>query len=156
MYVGNLNKNISEEDLHELFDLRNTTYLKENCCVKIVLSKSGLSRGFAFITAPVHVCTELIKLNGIVFKSHRLTIEEALVKPKVKEQPPSGNKTTEIKNYQTPVEEVPVVPSEKSYSKATRSHNNVFNTIIFTDSIPKGIQMHKFNRLIKKSSSKNV
>ena len=33
-----------------------------------------------------------------------------------------------------------MVPGEKSYSKATRSHNSVFNTIIFTDSIPKGIK----------------
>ena len=85
MYVGNLNKNISEEDL------RNTTYLKENCCVKIVLSKSGLSRGFAFITAPDHMCTELIKLNGIDFNSRRLTIEEAQVKPKLKESSTSSN-----------------------------------------------------------------
>ena len=54
--------------------------------------------------------------------------------------------TTEIKNYQTLFEEVPVVPGEKGYSKATRLHNSVFNTIILTGSIPKGIQMHKFNR----------
>ena len=96
----------------------------------------------------------MIKLNGIDFKSHRLIIEEALVKPKVKEPPPSGNKTTEIKNYQTPIEEVPVVPGEKSYSKAIRSHSSVFNTILFTGSIPKGIQMHKFNRLIKNRLAK--
>ena len=139
MYVGNLSKNISEEDLYELFGLGNTTYLKENSCVKIVLSKSGLWRGFAFITAPDHVCTKLIKLNGINFKSHHFTIEEALVKPKVKESPPLGNKTTKIKNYQTPIEEIPVVPGEKNYSKAIRLHNSVFNTIIFTESIPKGI-----------------
>ena len=154
LYVGNLNKSISEEDLYELFGLQNTTYLKEKCCVKIVLSKLSLSRGFAFITARDDVCTELIKLNGIGFKSHRLTIEEALVKPKVKEPSPSGNKTTEIKNYQRPFEEVPVVPGEKSYSKATRSQNSVFNTIIFTDSIPKGVQMHKFNLVIKNVKQK--
>ena len=122
--------------------------------MKVVLSKSGLSRGFAFITAPDHVCTELIKLNGIDFKSHSLAIEEALVKPKVKEPSPPGNKTTEIKNYQTSFEEVPVVPGEKSYSKATRLQKSVFNIIIFTDSIPKGIQMHKFNRLIKNRKAK--
>ena len=110
LYVGHLNKNTPEEDLCELFGLRNTTYLKENCCVKIVLSKSGVSRGFAFITAPDHVCTELIKLNGIDFKSYRLTIEEALLKPKITKSSPSGNRTTAIKNYQTPIVEVPVVP----------------------------------------------
>ena len=122
--------------------------------MKIILSKSGLSRGFTFITAPDRVCTELIKLSGIDFKSHSLTIEETLVKPKVKEPSPSGNKTTEIKNYQTPFAEVPVVPGEKSYSKATSSHNSVFNITVFTDSIPKGIQLHKFNRLIKNRKAK--
>ena len=145
MYLGSLIKNTPEEDLYEFFGLRNTTYLKENRCVKIVLSKSSLLGGFAFITVPDHVCTELIKLNGIDFKWHCFTIEEALVKPKITEPSPTGKKTTVIKNYQTPIEEVPVV----LYSKATRSHNSVFNTIIFTDSIPKDIQMQKINRSIK-------
>ena len=63
-----------------------------------------------------HVCTELIKLNGIDFKSQDLTIEEALVNPKITEPSPSGNKTTEIKNYQTSIEEVPAVPSKRSKS----------------------------------------
>ena len=75
MHVGNLNNNISEEDLYDLFGLRNTTYLKEKCYLKVALSKLGLSRGFAFITVPDHVCTEW--LNGIDFKSQYLTIEEA-------------------------------------------------------------------------------
>ena len=42
----------------------------------------------------------------------------------------------------------------KKHSKATRSHNRVFSTIIFTDRIPKVIQMHKFNRLIKNRKAK--
>ena len=148
LYVGNLIKSISEEDLYGLFGLRNTTYLKENCYERI-LSKSGLWRGFAFITAPDHVSKGLIKLNGVDFKSHHLTIEEVLVKPKAKQPSPSGNKTTEIKNYQIPFEEVPEVLGGESCSKATRTKNSIFNTIIFTNRIPKGIQMHKFNRLIK-------
>ena len=82
-----LNKIIPEEDLYELFGLQNTTYLNENCCVKIILSESGLSRGFA-----------LIRLNALNFKSHRVTIKEAQVKPKLKESSPSRNKTTETKN----------------------------------------------------------
>ena len=47
--------------------------------MKIIFSKLGLSRGFAFITAPDHVRTEL-KSNGADFESHRLTTEEAVVK----------------------------------------------------------------------------
>ena len=120
MYVGNLIKSISEEDLHGLFGLQNTTYLKEYCYEKI-LSKSGFWRGFAFITAPDHVCTGLIKLNGVDFKSNRLTIEEALVKPKAKQPSSSGNKTTGIKNYQIPFEEVPeVLSGERSLFKSDK------------------------------------
>ena len=59
--------------------MASTTYLKGNCCMKIIFSKLGLSRGFAFITAPDHVRTEL-KSNGTDFESHRLITEEAVVK----------------------------------------------------------------------------
>ena len=52
------------------------------------------------------------------------------------------------------IEEIPEAPNEKSYSKATRSHKNVFNAVIFTDSILKGIQMQRFNRLIKVREAK--
>ena len=79
---------------------------------------------------------------------HHLTTEEALVKLKSTSSP-SDKKKAEIKNYQTPIEGIPVVPAEKSYSKAASLHKNVFNTVIFTDSIPKGMQMQKFNHLIK-------
>ena len=51
--------------------------------------------------------------------------------------------------YQRSFPEVAVVPGEKIYSKATRLHDSVLNTIIFKASTSKGIQMHKFYRLIK-------
>ena len=41
----------------------NTAYLKDNFFVKIALSKLGLSTGFGFITAPNHVCTEVIQIK---------------------------------------------------------------------------------------------
>ena len=87
-------------------------------------------------------------------ESHRLTIEEALVKSKRTEQSPSDKNKSVIKGYQTPIERIPVVPGEKSYSKATGLNKNVFNTVIFTDSIPKGMQMQKFSRLIKNRRAK--
>ena len=64
---------------------------------------------------------------------------------------PSDQKRAAIKNYQAPIEEIPVVPSEKSYAKQQVCiKTNVFNTVIFTDSIPKSIQMQKFNyRIVK-------
>ena len=65
--VGNLNKNVTEQDLIELFGLRTTNYLWNTCPVKLILcSKTNNSRGFAFVTGPEHVLNELVKLNETV------------------------------------------------------------------------------------------
>ena len=88
--------------------MQRTTCFKDNCCVKILLAKSSLSKGFAFITAPDCVCTELIKLNGTDFELHHFTIEEALVKPKRTDSSPSNKKKAAIKIYQPYIEEIPV------------------------------------------------
>ena len=78
---------------------------------------------------------------------------EAPVKPK-RTLSPSDKKSAEIKHYETPIKRTPVVPAEKSYSEAASSHKKVFNIVIFTDSVPKGMQMQKFNRLIKNRQAK--
>ena len=68
IYVGNLNKDVTINDLNELFGLKTTRYLQEYCSIELpVNEKTGKSRGFAFISCPDHVCNELIKLNGINF-----------------------------------------------------------------------------------------
>ena len=43
--------------------------------------KTGNSRFFAYVTAPYHVYKKIIKLNGVVFKSTPIKIEDAKVKP---------------------------------------------------------------------------
>ena len=68
------------------------------------------------------------------FELHHLTIDEALEKPKRTDSSTYDKKKATIKNYQSSIEEVPVIHGEKSYLKATRSHRNVFNTVIFRDS----------------------
>ena len=88
-----------------------TAYLKDNCFVKIALSKLGLQTGFAFITALNQVCTELIRIRfRLDIESHVLTIEEALVKTKGTESPPSDKRKPAIRNQQTAIEGIPVVP----------------------------------------------
>ena len=68
LYVGNLNKNVTEQDLIELFDLQTTNYLQNTCHVKLILcSKTNNSRGFAFVTGPEAVLNELVKVDGIGF-----------------------------------------------------------------------------------------
>ena len=78
LYVGNLNKNVTEKNLVELFGLRTTNYLRNTCHMKLILcSKTNNSRGFAFFTGPEHVLNELGKLNGIEFQEKTILIDEA-------------------------------------------------------------------------------
>ena len=80
--------------------LRSTKYLQETCKVNILLSKrTGKSKGYAFLNVFDHVCSEIVKLNGIEFKSKILVLEEAKTKHKdltlEKQNPPDH----QFKNY---------------------------------------------------------
>ena len=78
LYVDNLNKNVTEQDLIELFGLQMINYLRNSCHMKLILcSKTSNSRGFAFVTGPEHVLNELLKLNGIEFQEKILVIDKA-------------------------------------------------------------------------------
>ena len=78
VYVGNLNKDFTRNDLNELFGLKTTRYLQDFCSIELrATEKTGKSRGFAFISCPDHVCNELIKLNGIDLLETCIIVEEA-------------------------------------------------------------------------------
>ena len=67
LYVGNLSPVVTEEDLNEFFGFKTTSYLQKTCKVELsVCPKTGNSR---CVTLPYHVYKEIIKLNGVVFKS---------------------------------------------------------------------------------------
>ena len=101
LYVGNLNKNITEQDLIELFGLQTTNYLWNNCHVKPILcSKRNNSRGFSFATGLEHVLNELVKLNGIEFQKNILVIYEEK----------KNSSTPSL----TPLRQIPVDVSQKS------------------------------------------
>ena len=87
LYVGNLSPVVTEEDLNEFFGFKTTSYLQKICKVELsVCPKTGNSRCFAYVTVPYHVYKEIIKLNGVVFKSRPIKIEDAKVKPKTRPQ----------------------------------------------------------------------
>ena len=66
--MGNLNKDIIEEDLNQLFGQKTIVYLRQTCSIKIPLDKNTRKlKGFAFQNVLQHVYNELIKLNGIEF-----------------------------------------------------------------------------------------
>ena len=82
LYIKNLSDNTTEDDLHQLFGLCSTKYLKQNCSVKTPTnSNNSKKKYFALVTTPQHVTTELIKLNGIQFNSKCITVQEAKNKP---------------------------------------------------------------------------
>ena len=78
LYVGNLNPNVTEEDINELFGLKSTEYLRQNCSVELPIDRNtGKLKGFSVLKAPPHVSGELIKLNGFEFQRQSIRIENA-------------------------------------------------------------------------------
>ena len=70
-----MSKTSSEEGIAELFGLRTISYLSENCFIEMPTGRKN--RNYAFITAPEHVCNELIKLNCVTFQEMCLKVQEA-------------------------------------------------------------------------------
>ena len=68
LYVGNFSTRVIVDDIHELFGLRSTKYLRDNFSVEMLMRSHDQSKGFAFITAPQHVTKELLKMNGVQFQ----------------------------------------------------------------------------------------
>ena len=155
LYVCNLSKNVTEQDFIELFVLRTTNYLRNTCHVKLILcSKPNNSQGFAFVTGPEHVLNELVKLNRIEFQEKVLVIDEAKKKPSTPSSTPlrqipvdaSQKSQRQAAFSRTPV----LVPGHKNFSEVTKSKStNSYNTLIFSDSIPKGIRICQFNRTLR-------
>jgi len=78
IYVGNLAPNVTVTDLKQLFGLETTPYLRSSCKCELRVKENGKTSnaGFAFITVPEHVSSELLHLNGIEFYGRQLVIEE--------------------------------------------------------------------------------
>ena len=74
--MTNLHQSVTLDDLYELFGLRSTNYLRNDCHM-VMGYFSNIDQPFAFatITAPVHVYEELLNLHGIVFHGNPLVIE---------------------------------------------------------------------------------
>ena len=57
IYIKNLRKNSSEQDMVEFFGLRKTSYLSENCFIEMPTGrKMGNFKTYTFISAAEHVC----------------------------------------------------------------------------------------------------
>ena len=56
---------------------------------------------------------------------------------------------------QTALSRIPLIPEHESFSEVAKPKStNSYNTLIFSDSIPKGIRMYKFNRTLRNRRAK--
>ena len=160
-YVGNLDENISEEDLHELFGLKSTKYLQETCKVEVIRDKrNGVSK-FAYVTASDHVSKELLKLNDETFKERSLTIEEAKKLPNSPVHSPTKTRSsvvinchpenqTTFQNKCTSQNNLPIAPGKQTYKNAAVQKKKLpAKTLILSHSIAPGIKICEFNKYIK-------
>ena len=97
-FSGNLLPAVSDDDLKQLLGIKANKFLEGVCLVEIVKDSAGKkSKGFAFITVPCDVCTEILKLNGIEFFGRELVIELAKSDDERAEQKEKKNKKKENK-----------------------------------------------------------
>ena len=52
LFIGNLNANVTIEDIYELFGLKTTKYSLSNNCVEMSLNHNGQTRDFCFRHCP--------------------------------------------------------------------------------------------------------
>ena len=56
---------------------------------------------------------------------------------------------------QTALSRIPLIPEHESFSEVAKPKStNSYNTLIFSDSIPKGIRMYQFNRALRNRRAK--
>ena len=165
LFIGNLNVNVTIDDIYELFGLKATKYLRSNTYVEMPLNRNGQTRGFAFVTAPDHVRNELLKLNNIRFREKNLVIEAARSEMKTANTIVKSNHSTRpqvvvnrFPENQDVFNRSKLVPGELSYTRAvksTRLNSGKQNSIIiFGDSIFRGIRVREFNNEIKNGYTK--
>ena len=165
LFIGNLNVNVTIDDIYELFGLKATKYLRSNTYVEMPLNRNDQTRGFVFVTAPDHVRNELLKLNNIRFREKNLVIEAARSEMKTAKTIVKSNHSTRpqvvvnrFPENQDVFNRSKLVPGELSYTSAVKStrlnSGKQDRIIIFGDSIFLGIRVREFNNEIKNSYAK--
>ena len=133
--MTNLDQSVSVDDLYESLYLRSTNYLKSDCRIEMG-HFSNVDQPFASatVTAPAHVCEELLKLHGIDFHDNLLAIEM------------SKSPLEQSNHYfQPPLQPPPI--QRKCHENAINSKQK--DIALFADSIPKGMTMKDLNSRVK-------
>ena len=164
LLIGNLNVNVIIDDTYRLFGLKTTNYMRFNTYVEMSLNRNGQTRRFAFVTAQDHVNNELLKSNNIQFRDKNLVIEAARSEMKTAKAIAKSNHSTipqvvvnRFPGDQNVLSRSKLVLGELSYTSAVISRLNSGKqnrTIIFGESISRGIRVREFKNEIKNGYSK--
>ena len=100
-----------------------------------------------------NMCDELLKLNEVEFYGSQVKIEQVkstrgqtiAVSSPAKNLSVVVNKNLEKQNSLQKLS----YPGRRNYCEATQPRPSPHNTLVFTDSIPKGIRMYGFNTLLR-------
>lgn len=130
LIVRNLNENVRSSDISEWLGLNSTEYLRKNCKVSVPLNnETKKSLGYAYLTVPKHVYDQIIQLNGIEFKGHKIFIEDAVVRPKDHAKTNNENHTILSPNRFAPLQ-----PTKENDDKFEKSlPNNERNSNYYFD-----------------------
>lgn len=71
------------KDIYKVFGLKSTVYLHDSHIGFPLNPQIQSNKGHVYITAPKHVCDELVKLNAVEFKGKCLFIEDGKVRHKI-------------------------------------------------------------------------
>jgi len=85
IYVGNLSREVTEEDLRQAFEA-----FGQVASVNVIKDKfTGQSRGFGFVEMPskAEAQSAIAGLNGKELKGRTLTVNEARPRPERRERP---------------------------------------------------------------------
>ena len=77
--------------------------------------------------------------------------KQLLFDHQLKNQPVVVNKNLEKQNS---LQNLPLIPGKRNYCEAAQPRPSPYNTLIFTDNIPKGIRMYEFNSLLRNGKIK--
>ena len=153
--MGNFSICVTVDDTHELFGLRPTNCLRDNCSVEIPMRNHGQSKGFAFTTALQHVTKDLVKLNGVEFQGNYIVVEEAKSRRKsnvlsnLHSRPHVVNNSSENENT---FPRNNFVPGDVTYAYAAKSVKRSLTghrqnrIVIFGCSVTRRIRIRDFNR----------
>ena len=102
--------------------------------------KTGQPKGYAFVSAPKHVCDELLKLNEVNFYDSQINIEEAKSKREliIVISSPARNQPVVVNENilkQNSLQNLPLVSGKRNYCEAAQQRPSACNKLIFTDSI---------------------